>query len=127
MTTVVVDALIRGLLREERFTQGLDDSEGRMLAEWVVEWAELLGMTAKSPQEAEELLQRLSRRGQAIGRFVQLWTQPQTRGSAAQLAATERFAWPLPTPGLPPGDVLRQILSWEKSLLPCQSVAWPGI
>ena len=55
----------------------------------------------------------LFRSGRAIGRFVQLWNEPKGRKSAAQLAASERFAWPLPTAFVDPPDLMHHILTWE--------------
>ena len=115
MILTTVDPLIRNLVRDESLTRGLGDEEARMLVEWMVEWAELLGTAARSTTDAEALLQRLSRRAQAIGRFVRLWVEPRTRGGAAQLAAVERFGWPLPDAGLEAPDLMSHILNWEQS------------
>jgi hypothetical protein len=111
--TAVIDPLIRGILRDDSLTRGLGDEEARMLVEWVVEWAELLAGAARSDEDAGELVGRLCRRGKAIGRFVHLWGEAKTRGSAAQLAAVERFGWPLPTARMDPGDLMHHILTWE--------------
>lgn len=107
------DALIRAVLRDDSLTRGLGDEEARMLVEWVVDWAELLAGAARDDEEARTLLARLCRRARAIGRFVQLWETPRTRGSAAQLAAVERFGWPLPTACLDAADLMQHILTWE--------------
>jgi len=84
-----------------------------MLVEWVVDWAELLIGTAQTDTEAETLLTRLCRRGRAIGRFVLLWTETRTHGAAVQLAAVERFGWPLPSRHVEAGDLMQRILAWE--------------
>ena len=111
---VATDPLIRGLVRDESLTRGLGDEEARMLVEWVVDWAELLAEAARSEADAETMVNRLFRRGRAIGRFVSLYAEPQSRGSAVQLAAVERFAWPLPTArDIDPADLMQYILSWE--------------
>jgi hypothetical protein len=44
---------------------------------------------------------------------VQLWTNPDSRGAAGQLAAAERFSWPLPTQSVDPADLMHHILTWE--------------
>ena len=111
--TAATDPLIRGLLRDDSLTRGLGDEEARMLVEWMVDWAELLAGAARTDAEAETLVARLGRRARAIGRFVLLWSDPRTRGSAAQLAAVERFAWPLPDRGIDPPDLMHHILTWE--------------
>jgi hypothetical protein len=111
---VATDTLIRGIARNESLTRGLGDIEARMLVEWVVDWAELLTEAARSDQDADALVQRLCRRGRAIGRFVQMWTDPKERGAASQLAATERFHWPLPDdPSVASADLMEHILNWE--------------
>lgn len=111
---VASDALIRDIARNEALTRGLGDVEARMLVEWVVDWAELLTEAARSEQDANALVQRLSRRGRAIGRFVQLWCNPRQRAAATQLAATERFTWPLPDDrDLTAPDLMEHILNWE--------------
>ena len=107
------DALIRGVLRDESLTRGLGDEEARMLVEWVVDWTELLAGAARDADDAKVLVARLCRRGKAIGRFVHLWADPRTRGSATQLAAVERFGWPLPADRVDPPDLMQQILAWE--------------
>lgn len=111
---VTIDPLIRGLVRDESLTRGLGDVEARMLVEWVVDWAELLAEAARTDQEAQRLAGRLFRRAKAIGRFVRLWCEPRSQGSAVQLAAVERFGWPLPTdPTIDPADLMQHILTWE--------------
>lgn len=111
---VATDPLIRGIVRDDSLTRGLGDEEARMLVEWVVDWAELLAEAARSDSDATALVNRLCRRGRAIGRFVRLWSEPRSRGSATQLAAVERFAWPLPTdPHIDPADLMQEILAWE--------------
>jgi hypothetical protein len=110
---VATDPLIRAIVRDESLTRGLGDEEARMLVEWVVDWAELLAEAARTDDDAQALVSRLCRRGKAIGRFVRLWGDPKTRGSAVQLAAVERFAWPLPTDAIDPGDLMQHILTWE--------------
>lgn len=108
------DALIRGIARDESLTRGLGDVEARMLVEWVVDWAELLSDAARTTDDATRLVNRLSRRGRAISRFVQLWCQPRQRAAATQLAATERFTWPLPSENrVTAPDLMEHILNWE--------------
>lgn len=107
------DTLIRGIARDESLTRGLGDEEARMLVEWVVDWAELLSDAARTDDDAARLVNRLTRRGRAIGRFVQLWCQPKHRPAATQLAASERFTWPLPNEHVAPPDLMEHILNWE--------------
>ena len=107
------DPLVRAAVRDESLTRGLGDEEARMLVEWVAEWAELLAEAARSEEDACRLVDRLCRRGRAIGRFVRLWCEPAERGAAAQLFAAERFAWPLPGRDIDPPDLMHQILTWE--------------
>ena len=108
------DSLIRGIARDESLTRGLGDIEARMLVEWVGEWAELLTAASRTDRDAETLVNRLCRRGKAIGRFVQLWCDRKGRKAATQLAATERFTWPLPEDAkVSPPDLMEHILNWE--------------
>ena len=107
------DPLIRAVLRDESLTRDLGDVEARMLVEWVTDWTELLADAARSDDDARELVARLTRRGKAISRFVRLWGDPRARGAATQLAAVERFAWPLPAGPLDPPDLMQHILAWE--------------
>lgn len=113
------DLILRGIARDESLTRGLGDEEARMLIDWLVGWAELLTETARTSADAERLAARLCRRGRAISRFVQLWLEPRSRGSAAQLAASERFTWPLPSgQRTDPADVMEHILNWERQHQP---------
>ncbi len=107
------DTMVRAVLRNEGLTRGLGDIEARMLVEWLANWTELLADAARSEDEAWSCVERLCRRGRAIARFVQLWNDPFDRGAAIQLAAAERFDWPLPTTEIDPADLMHHILTWE--------------
>lgn len=109
------EPLLRHVLRDDALTRGLGDIEARMLVEWVADWTELLAEGARTDDDAWSCVRRLCRRGRAISRFVQLWSEPQSRGAASQLAAAERFAWPLPAAAVDAGDLMHHILSWENS------------
>ena len=113
--TVDCDPLIREIARDESLTRDLGDEEARMLIDWVTDWAGLLMEAARDEDDARKLILRLSRRGKAIGRFVKLWCDPgkKERGGASQLAAAERFAWPLPNNAIEPPDLMHHILTWE--------------
>ncbi|MCZ2340877.1 MAG: hypothetical protein LC104_03670 [Bacteroidales bacterium] len=114
LMAVMTEPLIRGVLRNETLTRGLDDIEARMLVEWVVNWTELLSDAAQTETEAQSLVERLIRRGRSIARFVLLWCAPRSQGAALQLAGTERFTWPLPAhDSRDPADVMQYILNWE--------------
>ncbi|MGL4423169.1 MAG: hypothetical protein ACRCZF_21080 [Gemmataceae bacterium] len=107
------DLLLREVARDESLTRGLDDVEARMLVEWVIDWAQLFADASKDTAEAQKLVGRVFRRGQAIGRFVKLWCEPNGQPAAAQLFASQRFAWPLPTHRVTAPDLMHSILSWE--------------
>jgi hypothetical protein len=111
---MVMKRLLTGILMDEHLTQGLHDPEARILIEWLVACAE---RWAERGLEEEFLLveiQRLCRRARAIGLFVRLWCHQQAHGSACQLAATERFPWPLPAANMDPCDLISNILAWEE-------------
>jgi hypothetical protein len=97
------------ILDNHRITHGLDDAEARMLIEWLVEQAEK--MPSKGKQQAD--VPGLCLRGRAIARFVALWCHQHLACAALQLAATERFAWPLPTEAMEASDLMQKILEWE--------------
>jgi hypothetical protein len=98
--------LLNGILADEALTRGLGDAEARVLVEWLVDRAEERATTADEVRE-------LCRRGRAISRFVTLWCHEPARGAAHQLAATERFTWPLPTAAVDPWKMMQAILAWE--------------
>ena len=108
-------ALIVGLARDESLTRGLGDVEAQALVHWATDWAELLADAARSEIDAERLVARLLRRAKAIARFVQLWFVPRGKPAAIQLAASERFEWPLPDEDdqLNPCELMEHILNWE--------------
>lgn len=104
------------ILDNERLTRGLDDAEARILIEWLVERAEAQHAQFPGEQHATAEIARLCRRARAIGRFVFLWCHESASdgfGPALQLAATERFSWPLPIAPMDACDLLQDILAWE--------------
>ncbi len=108
--------LLSPILDDEALTRGLGDMEARVLVEWLVEQAErLAGETDEGPACAE--IGRLCRRARSIARFVYLWYRRGDRGAAHQLAAAERFTWPLPTEYMDPCDLMQWILAWETDQL----------
>jgi hypothetical protein len=120
-----VQPLLYHILSDEGLTRGLGDAEARVLVEWLVERAEDLAESAE-PQTAEIEVRRLCRRGRAIARFVTLWGQPRSRGAAGQLAASERFAWPLPDPTVDPCELMQAIVGWEETALEHLRQVKPG-
>ena len=104
--------LLRDILDDDALTRGLGDAEARVLVEWLVEETERLAETGP-PETAAREVRRLCRRGRAIARFVQLWSIDHTWGPALQLAATERFPWPLPDAALDPCELMQEIVFWE--------------
>ncbi len=109
---MVANPLLHHILSDERLTHGLGDAEARILVEWLVEQAEEL-MKQANDREAEAEVRWLCRRGRAVARFVRLWCLERARGAAGQLAAAERFAWPLPPAGVDPCELMQAIVSWE--------------
>jgi hypothetical protein len=109
---MVANPLLHRILSDERLTHGLGDAEARVLVEWLVEQAEELTRIAKM-EGAEPAVVWLCRRGRAVARFVRLWCLEQARGAAGQLAAAERFAWPLPDADVDPCELMQAILCCE--------------
>jgi hypothetical protein len=104
-------SLLSPILDDEALTRGLGDPEARMLVEWLVDRAERC--VQEAPSEAPTAVDQLCRRARSIRRFVSLWFQEKGRGAACQLAATERYPWPLPGGDVDPCDLMHTILSWE--------------
>jgi hypothetical protein len=105
--------LLAHVLDNDGLTRGLADPEARILVEWLVERTEQLAESATCESRARAEVQGLCRKARAIGRFVSLWGQPRERGGATQLAAAERFTWPLPTTADDPCELMHFILEWE--------------
>jgi hypothetical protein len=112
--TMLSKPLLSPILHNEALTRGLGDMEARVLVEWLVEQAERAAARARGEPEAQAEVARLCRKARSIGRFVYLWGQRGGRGAAHQLAAAERFHWPLPTSPIDPCDLMHDILSWER-------------
>ena len=102
--------LLNLIVRDEGMVRGLGDPEARVLIEWLVDRAE---ESVHWQEDTQETVRRLCRRGRAIGRFVVLWCHAQARGAAGQLAASERFTWPLPAADMDPCVLMQNILAWE--------------
>jgi hypothetical protein len=107
-----VETLLRQVLQCESLTRGLEDPEARVLVEWLVEKVESLGADPTTEKTLPRITDKLTHRARTIARFVSLWSQGE-HGSAVQLAATERFTWPLPTAAVDPCELMRAILSRE--------------
>ncbi|MFO0879167.1 MAG: hypothetical protein U0840_17625 [Gemmataceae bacterium] len=100
------------ILEDERLTQHLGDAEARVLVEWLVEEAETLAESG--PLEAvAATVRQLCRRARSLGRFVVLWAIDGDRQGATQLAACERFTWPLPTRAVDPCRLMEYVVGWE--------------
>ena len=110
---MLTKTLLNQILDNDALTRGLGDPEARILVEWLVDQTEKLAASAKSASRAHDEVARLCRRARAIGRFVGLWCLPRERGAACQLAAAERFCWPLPTTADDPCELMQFILAWE--------------
>ena len=107
-------ALLNPILNNDRLTNGLDDAEGRMLIEWLVERVEQLASVADAAL-VDVQTRQLCRHARGIARFVALWCHEDAPGPALQLAATERFGWPLPVRAMDACDLMDEILTWEDS------------
>lgn len=104
--------LFDSIMRDESLVRGLCDPEARVLIEWLVDRAELLSCQPDALR-VERGVRQLCRRGRAICRFVYLWCHQRAHGSAIQLAAVERFSWPLPCDTIDPCLLMQDILNWE--------------
>jgi hypothetical protein len=104
--------LLRQILNNDALTRGLGDPEARLLIEWLVERAESLAELDRG-EDIDSRVAQLCRRARAISRFVMLWCQSRERGAAVQLAAVERFSWPLPSGPADPCMLMESILDWE--------------
>lgn len=109
---MVANPLLQYILSDEGLTRGLGDAEARVLVEWLVEQAEDL-MKQTNDKEAAKAVTWLCRRGRALACFVRLWCLERARGPAGQLAAAERFAWPLPHAAADPCELMQTIVAWE--------------
>ncbi len=109
---MVANPLLNHILSDERLTRGLGDAEARVLIEWLVEQAEELMRTDRAA-EADRAVRWLCLRGRAVARFVRLWCLDRARGAAGQLAAAERFAWPLPDADADPCELMQAIVTCE--------------
>lgn len=108
--------LLQPVLGDDLLTRGLGDEEARLLVEWLVDRAEqsqrrLVSQGGLALQE----VQRLCRRARAVSRFVTLWCHQACHGAACQLAASERFKFPLPLPEVDPYELMRVILEFEET------------
>jgi hypothetical protein len=101
------------ILDNDALTRGLGDAEARVLVEWLVDQAERFSNTSASEAETQKQVETLCRRARAISRFVGLWCHLPSQGAAAQLAAAERFTWPMPRPTDDPYEIMQEILIWE--------------
>ncbi|GIW81808.1 MAG: hypothetical protein KatS3mg105_3615 [Gemmatales bacterium] len=118
-------ALLRHILDNDRLTRGLADPEARILIEWLVEQAELIADETLSEKGAEEQVRQRCRRARGIAQFVRLWCHEKERGAACQLAAAERFSWPLPTTDVTdPCELMHSILEKESEVA---ADSWPRL
>jgi hypothetical protein len=106
-------SLYTPILDDELLTRGLGDAEARAMIEWLVERSEASHARLSSADQCRHEVARLCRRARSISRFVNLWCHQRLHGAACQLAATERFTWPLPSTDCDPYDVMEVILEFE--------------
>src|SRR5262249_16744941 len=110
---MLVKPLLAPILNNEALTRGLADPEAKVLIEWLVGQAEKLVEPHSTEGFAQQEIARLCRRGRAIQRFVNLWCHERQPGAAGQLAAAERFVWPLPSAPVDAVDLMQDIVFWE--------------
>ena len=67
------------------------------------------------PRLTRQLKSRGSAGARGIRRFVSLWCYTRDRRAAMQLAASERFSWPLPATMIDPCELMHLILTSEAS------------
>lgn len=111
---VQAESLVDRVLDAEALTAGLEDPEARLLIEWLVEQTEQIARQAASLEEARQQVEQLCHYGRTLRRFLILWCYEKNPGGAAQLAATEKFGWPLPPAS--EGNafaILRHVLHWH--------------
>lgn len=115
---MLAKAILSQILHNDSLTRGLGDPEARILVEWLVERAELLAEEFDVEDGTiASTVQRLCLRGRGIGRFVALWCHERQRGAAIQLAAVQRFSWPLPTTiSVDPCELMQAILDCEATI-----------
>src|SRR5437764_1402773 len=105
--------LLSPILDNDNLTRGLGDAEARLLVEWLVDQVERVSDDLAPLPTPPKLVNRFCDRARSISRFVHLWCYAEARGAAYQLAATERFPWPLPIEAADPYELMHSILSWE--------------
>jgi hypothetical protein len=110
---MVADAFLSHILDNDVLTRGLGDEEARILVEWLVEQTERLAHAAPREISPWPAIKQLYLRARTIARFVSLWCHARRQGAAGQLAAAERFAWPLPEPCVDPCELMQSILDYE--------------
>lgn len=111
--SILLKHLLNPILADDALTRGLGDPEACLLVHWLVERTELAHKNGAD--DLAVFIDRLCRRGRAIARFVWLWCWQEDRAAATQLAASERFSWPLPNTALDPYDLMQVILTWESA------------
>ncbi len=107
------NSLLRPIFENDALARGLGDAEARILVEWTVDQAERAAENAGSEEEAGQAVKVLCGRARAIGCFVRLWCLEGNASAAYQLAACERFPWPLPTGPMDACDLMYDITNWE--------------
>lgn len=113
--------LLDRIVASESLVRGLGDPEASYLIEWLVDRSEELARKL-NPAPLSEAIDRLCIRARSIGRFVQLWCHDQRLGAAVQLAAVERFTWPLPASSVDPCVLMEDALDWEWKVMKPQMV-----
>jgi hypothetical protein len=106
--------MLSQIVNDEALTRGLGDPEARMLVEWLVDQAEGLSTLEYSEETLAARVTGLCRRARTLVHFVRLWCYAHNRRGAFQLAAVERFGWPLPTTYTDPCELMQIILTWEE-------------
>jgi hypothetical protein len=112
---VDIKQVIVTMLRRERLSADLDDSESKILLDWLVDSIERLGKQSLGKSVIDIEVKKLIEKARVLSKIVCLWNKRKTNSGCFQLLASSNLEDCIPTPNATSLELLESLVSRTKN------------